>query len=164
MKRSISEFSIEIPPKPKDKCVVGEGCLSGFGYLMKKVNGKTVYLHKEVYESHYKENVPDGWVVDHLCFNKVCLNPKHLQAVPSYVNAARSAKRLKGKPATESSIRNGQLIKERWRKSTCCPRGHLWKDNAYIEPNGKRRCKICKRARLRKWRKGGTIEEHLDES
>lgn len=44
--------------------------------------------HKWAYE-RWVGDVPDGWVVDHLCGNSRCVNPEHLEAVPQQVNMLR---------------------------------------------------------------------------
>lgn len=44
--------------------------------------------HRIAYEL-YKGKIPDGLTVDHLCFNRLCQNPQHLEAVTFEENARR---------------------------------------------------------------------------
>lgn len=77
--------------------------------------------------------IPAGLELDHLCRNKGCVNPAHLEAVTHRENSLRAP-------------RNRAAINAR---KTHCPRGH-----AYSGPNvvvyasdGKRHCRACGQAR-----------------
>jgi hypothetical protein len=48
-----------------------------------------VYAHRFMYE-HALGPIPNGYEVDHLCNMRNCINPLHLEAVPSLVNIERS--------------------------------------------------------------------------
>lgn len=50
--------------------------------------GGHVRVHRAVYESYVRPLRPDE-VIDHLCSNRWCVNPEHMEAVSSEVNAAR---------------------------------------------------------------------------
>lgn len=72
--------------------------------------------------------VPDGLVLDHLCRNRGCVNPRHLEPVTQKVNVHRGD--LK-------SIRK-----------THCPRGHAYAGTNLVEKKLKdgrinRVCRIC---------------------
>lgn len=67
--------------------------------------------------------------VDHLCRNRACCNPVHLEMVTAEENAARS-----NAPPTIN------------KRKTHCVRGHEFTDsNTKIERTGSRRCVTCKR-------------------
>lgn len=96
-------------------------------------NRKSGYAHRWSHE-YYIGPIPDGYEVDHLCFNIICVNPLHLEAVTKKVNMERTRKATK----------------------TICNNGHKYtKQNTYIKPNGCRDCRECRRARDRKRRPAG---------
>jgi hypothetical protein len=84
--------------------------------------------------------IPAGFQIDHLCRNRACCNPSHLEAVPPRTNVLRSTS-----PAAFQAIQ------------THCIRGHEFTpENTYSKPGtNKRECRICMRARdNRRDRKG----------
>ena len=61
------------------------------------MNGITVATHIVAY-THYHGYIPPKMQVDHLCNNRLCCNPEHLELVTHLENQKRMAKRnLKGK-------------------------------------------------------------------
>jgi hypothetical protein len=52
-------------------------------------HGRTVACHRAAYMFAVGP-IPDGYEVDHLCFNTACVRPEHLEAVPPLVNTRRS--------------------------------------------------------------------------
>lgn len=82
--------------------------------------------------------LPDGkkkeYVLDHLCRNRWCCNPAHLEVVTQKVNMERGAHATK----------------------THCAEGHEFNEHNTLHPDKKRPdkrvCRICNRERTRKWR------------
>ncbi|NUP33639.1 MAG: HNH endonuclease [Streptomycetaceae bacterium] len=120
-----------------DRCVeTDEGCwlytgrLLPNGYGVVSESRKTVYVHRLTF-GYFKADIPDGLVIDHLCRNRACCNPEHLDAVTQRVNVHRG----------DSHV--AQQAKKRK-----CIRGHdLSGDNVRVSRSGKRECKTCHRAR-----------------
>jgi hypothetical protein len=95
----------------------------------------TVRVHRWVYEVLVGP-VPDGLVVEHLCEERRCCNPAHLEVVTQRVNVLRG--------------RSPQALNER---KTECPRGHRYD---YVDPRGYRGCKRCRAdAERRRRARGG---------
>lgn len=116
-----------------DSCWNWTGQILPGGYGKTTVNYKTVLAHRFVYESS-KGKIPDGLCLDHLCRNRSCVNPDHLEPVSHKENTARGAG-----PASENA------------KKTSCKRGHaLSGDNLYITPDNRRQCKACRGRKIPK--------------
>ena len=88
--------------------------------------------HQITYE-YFVGIVPSGLEIDHLCSNRECCNPAHLQAV-----------------AHTENTRRGDIGKMR-AEATHCIHGHQFTlDNTRITNLGQRSCKTCNRLRLRR--------------
>lgn len=59
------------------------------GYCRVRIGGKAMLAHRLAYEKA-KGPIPNGLVIDHLCRNRRCCNPDHLEAVPPEENLRRA--------------------------------------------------------------------------
>lgn len=102
------------------------------GYGQFSIDGRLRKAHRVAWEL-LRGDIPDGLELDHLCRNRSCVNPWHLEPVTHQVNAVR------GLTPILSRARN--LAK------THCPKGHPYSgENLYITPIGQRHCRTCRSA------------------
>jgi hypothetical protein len=65
----------------------GAGVPQGYGHI--SVNRRMAYTHRVAYELA-RGPIPPGHEIDHLCFNRRCVNPQHLEPVTHTENRRRS--------------------------------------------------------------------------
>lgn len=68
------------------------------GYSLLRFRGRHGLAHRMTYE-HLVGPIPEGLVLDHLCRNRACCNPDHLEPVSLRENLLRGLK-ARGKAAT----------------------------------------------------------------
>ena len=104
-------------------------CGSG-GYGQITYKGKHLQAHRVSFEWK-KGKIPESFQLDHLCRNRKCVNPDHLEPVTSRENT------LRGCSVSATVIREKR-----------CPKGHT---EFYQLKSGVRACLICRRSRTNKW-------------
>jgi hypothetical protein len=71
-------------------CWEWTGFKTPFGYGVMKYNNQNRYAHRRVWE-HLVGPIGEGLELDHLCKNRGCVNPDHLDPVTHAENTRRSA-------------------------------------------------------------------------
>lgn len=72
-----------------ESCWLWTGAVDGRGYGAMKRAGKLHKVHRFAYELIVGE-IPDFLTIDHLCKNKLCCNPSHLEPVTAGENSRRA--------------------------------------------------------------------------
>jgi len=102
---------------------------SGYGQTAGKM------IHRITYIMAYGP-IPEEMELDHLCKTRNCYNPSHLEPVTHSENMKRSSA--------------GDVIRERAKLITHCPKGHEYTEENTRISSGKRVCRQCHRERGKK--------------
>lgn len=108
-------------------CWQWTGSYAGNGYGGTWRDGRHCRAHRAVWELLVGP-IPEGMTLDHLCRNRRCVNPAHLEVVTMRENILR-----------------GESPSARHARQTHCKHGHPYEGaNLYLAPgNGQRKCRIC---------------------
>lgn len=126
--RPVLERALDkIKTDPETGCWVWQDAPDRKGYGRLNVHRIMRLAHRVVYELLVGP-IPDGLILDHLCRNRICVRPDHLEPVTSVENTRRGVFPVKSE----------------------CPQGHPYdEENTLTDNRGYRHCRECMRARAR---------------
>lgn len=139
----IESFLNRVVEGAEDECWIWQGykVSEGYGKISRKKDGKsvTIFVHRLMYTIHNGE-IPDDYVIDHLCRVRDCINPKHLEAVTHEENVKRGVHRGGGTPPPAET----RLFRRE--KRGACRKGHHWtEENMITRKSGRVDCLPCRR-------------------
>jgi hypothetical protein len=128
-------------------CWYWTGTVTKDGYGQFSIGGTNKLAHRVSFE-HFREPIPGDLELDHLCHtrdracpggkrdpHRRCVNWADLEPVTGYENTMRGC--------TIPAV-NAAKVK--------CVNGHDYTpENTYIDPQGRRECRICRAERARQW-------------
>ena len=110
-----------------DSCWNWTACCKPAGYGQFRYKSQMVFAHRYSY-SVFVGDLIEGLTIDHLCSNRKCVNPEHLEQVTQQENVSRAR-----------------------RKITHCPHGHELDGVAKRGESTRRFCKTCRDKRSAKY-------------
>lgn len=116
-------------------CWISNRAAQPNGYTKIGVLGRTWLTHRFAYEA-FVGPIPDGMQLDHLCRQRACVNPEHLEPVTCRENLLR-----------------GETVTAREAQQTHCHLGHEFTpENTYVRADRptSRGCRVCRSASARR--------------
>lgn len=127
-----SRLAVKIAFVPTTSCWRWLGSIQSNGYGRCWDGRRSTYAHRVLFETLYFP-IASKRDLDHLCRNRWCVNPDHLQPVTRSENLRRGLA--------------GENVAILQRLKTHCPRGHIYDESNTRHANGRRHCRACARAR-----------------
>lgn len=130
-----SDPLVSLSPKDSGQCWIWKGGYNSNGYPRYSPKSGMGTIPYRIAWTYLKDDIPNGFHLDHLCRNPGCVNPNHLEPVTSRVNALRS-----NNPLAQNA------------RKTHCNRGHPFTDeNTIRDKENHRHCRICSRMSNTVW-------------
>jgi hypothetical protein len=110
-------------------CIESKKGITNNGYSRIRVNDKNIQAHRWAWEL-VNGQIPDEFVIDHICRNRKCVLPEHLRMITQQENIMAGLHNINNR--------------------SHCNQGHPFvKENIMIRKSGKRECAECNRTRAR---------------
>ncbi len=126
--------------KESTGCWVWLGKLRDNGYARISVDGTPVYSHRFAYET-FKGPIAEGLTIDHLCRNRACVCPDHLEVVSGSENTSRAV-----------PFRSADHY-SKGRTKDVCKWGHSLVGYNLVIRYGARSCRECEKERAQRFKR-----------
>jgi hypothetical protein len=127
--KALARFWPKVDRRGDSECWPWQGSIGTKGYGNFRLEGSAPHAHRAAYLLLVGP-IPNGLTIDHLCRNRFCVNPAHLEPVSIAVNVLRGS---------GTAAQN--------RRKTVCLRGHKFDEANTRWYRGKRYCRACVRCR-----------------
>ena len=129
-----------------DGCWLWKGSVAPNGYGKFGLrHHHAVYAHRYSYALQIG-SIPDGLMIDHLCRNRACVFPAHMEPVTRKENLLRGI----GFAAANA-------------RKVACPQGHTYDVvNTYYDTKGRRSCQTCSKHRRRLRTQAETLKRQAE--
>lgn len=139
-----SDLSDRYPTCPPTSCWTHSVKPDKRGYRGIRVLRRYCRLHRVVYK-HFRGLISSGLVLDHLCRNRGCCNPDHLEPITVKENT------LRGVSPPARCIASG-----------FCKYGHPFSGaNLWVRANGMRGCAACRIRRRKAWHEANRLKKAI---
>lgn len=118
-------FWEKVDRRSDEECWEWQASLTPEGYGQFHYEGAWIGAHRASYAMHFAAMSTVENQVDHLCRNRRCVNPAHLELVPRAVNTRRAG-----------------------RSKKVCKRGHEYTPDNTIWQGSSRSCRACTRLKV----------------
>lgn len=125
-----------------ETCWVWKSVIRHNGYGQFKIGNLAITAHRWAYE-HLRAPIPAGLVIDHLCRNRACVNPWHLEPVTQ----------------RENTLRGESPVARNAAKTHCLNDHPFDAENTGTDSDGNRFCRTCatEQQRARKQRRARNV-------
>lgn len=129
----LERFMAYVLPEPNSGCWLWAGSIGTSGYAQFCNKSLPTNIGHRISYLFHVGAIPAGLQLDHLCRNKLCVNPQHLEPVTARENGFRAG----GLPKAVIAAA------QKKREITHCPQGHSYSEDNVYRYGGRRVCKTC---------------------
>lgn len=105
-------FNNFVIPEPNSGCQLWVGGVGSSGYGVFWNGEKTVSAHRFSYEFNCGV-IPDNLVIDHICRNRLCVNPEHMRIVTTRTNVLENSEGRCAANLRKTHCKNGHEFTEK---------------------------------------------------
>jgi len=142
-----ARFWAKVQPEPNTGCWLWSAATMSTGYGAFGVTSKNIQLSHRVTYLTLVGPIPEGREIDHLCRQRACCNPAHLEAVTAQTNITRQPRVINARAA--SHCKSGHEF---------TPENTQWFSGGRNKPI-RRRCRTCRLAMKRRDRERQKAEK-----